>query len=315
MDCIFNELSATVPAENKFQAIGWIETFLDTCIKLEYLLVEDKIPTRQLRVRVRDDFLLIQLSPNYTINDWLCDSNVDFNLKTLLLGLRQSPCIDDEVQEERFILEHIYFEEPQQKPEGLVVAYLNGSLAISFDSHSKWDKTYIPLIRVVGEKQEELQIRHISKANHVKEHKVWLLKTSDFNWLTWQPSLDNLLPRVHLSNQLVNNDWGKFTRELFAKPPGEKLDTIKKMARNVAEINGYTFNQGLSSHNQKIKKSLRAIYEAGEENNKMYLSTDFEKGRFEVCNYRGKHLGEYNFGGEKTSDADNQGKHDISILN
>jgi putative heme iron utilization protein len=52
------------------------------------------------------------------------------------------------------------------------------------------------------------------------------------------------------------------------------------MAANVAEINGYQFNQPLSNHNQKMTKSLRFIYEAGEGKQKIYLSTDERKRRF-----------------------------------
>jgi hypothetical protein len=311
MDCIFNELSAIVPAQNKIDAATWMKVFLDTCRKLEAYLIADNIRTKQLRVRVREDFLLIQLSTNYTIQDWLLDSNVNPDLKSLLLGLRQSPCIEGEFQEEKFILENIYFENPKQKPEGLVIAYLNKNLAISFDSDSKWDKSYISLTRVIAELKEDIQIEHISKPKHVNEHKIWILKNSEFNWSIWQPSLDNLLPRVNLSNRLVDNDWGNFMLELFTKPSNEKLAIIDKMARDVAEINGYTFNQPLSSHNQKVYKSLRAIYEAGQGNRKIYLSTDFEKGRFEVCDYRGKHLGEYNWNGEKTGDE--KDKHGIRI--
>ncbi|MEN8215140.1 MAG: hypothetical protein ABFS56_01930 [Pseudomonadota bacterium] len=109
---------------------------------------------------------------------------------------------------------------------------------------------------------------------------------------------------------MVDNDWIQF-REQLKKHPENKNAMIQKMAENVAVINGYQFNQRLSSYNQKVKNSLRFIYEAGDGHNKIYLSTDFEKGAFEVCNYQGKHQGEYNFNGEKTGKA--KGKHNIDL--
>jgi hypothetical protein len=40
---------------------------------------------------------------------------------------------------------------------------------------------------------------------------------------------------------------------------------------------------------------------------------DRRDGSFEVLNKKGKHQGEINFDGEKISDADNSGGHDIKL--
>ncbi len=119
-----------------------------------------------------------------------------------------------------------------------------------------------------------------------------------------------MLANRKISNLLVDNDWSQF-REQLKKHPENKNAMIQEMAANVAEINAYQFNQLLSSHNQKRKNSFRFIYEAGDGSQKIYLSTDFEKAAFEVCNYQGKHQGEYNFNEEKTGEADKSGKHNI----
>ncbi|TGO03189.1 hypothetical protein PN36_11160 [Candidatus Thiomargarita nelsonii] len=262
------------------------------------------------------------ISTNYTILNWLRDADVDS--KTLLLGLIQSPPIGKEIQEEKFIyMEKIILadnaeNEIEQEAEGLGVAYLsnkNGTLSVSLDSDSKWDKTEILLIFRFEQNgkscEKPVKVKHASKPEHMTEHKIWALKKKSLLG-DMVPSLQNLLPNKKISNLLVDNDWIQF-REQLKKHPENKNAMIQEMAENVAEINGYQFNRFLSSHNQKMKKSLRFIYEAAEGSQKIYLSTDFEKGAFEVCNYQGKHQGEYNFNGEKTGEADKSGKHNIDL--
>jgi len=308
MEYIFNELSANNPAKDKTQAMVWMQTLVKTCI------IANKLGFTQLRAI--NDFYQIAISKNYTISDWL-SYDADFDSQMFLRGLLQSPCIGKEIQEEKFIyMEKILLadnaeNEIEQEVEGLGVAYLsnkNGTLAISFDSGSEWDKTEISLIyrfeREGKSYKEPIKVKHASKQEHVYKHKIWALKKKSLSepYINMKPSLHNILPKKKISNQLVDNNWNKF-REKLKQYPSNKNAMIKEMAANVAEINGYKFNQDLSSHNQKLKKSFRFIYEGGEGKQKVYLSTDFEKGAFEVCNSQGTHLGEYSFNEEKTGKA------------
>ncbi len=315
MECIFNELSTRPPAKDKSQAREWMITLLHTCKEV------NKLCTKMMKLRVNDNFQQLAITDSYTIKDWLFDKVTERNSRSLLLRIMDSPCIGKKIQEREYILmKQIIFKdaEVELKTEGLGIAYLtgeNGSLSMSFNSHPQWDRHLIPLLYFENgvSQPRNVEVRHVSKSEHVAVHKVWILKSNDFDWTKWQPSLDKLLPRAYLSDQLVDNDWEAFRKELSQRPE-TKNAKIDQMAKQVAEINGYQFNQKLSSHNQRLKNSLRAIYEAGEERQKMYLSTDFEKGAFEVCDCRGKHLGEYNFSGKKTGDADKDGWHDIVLI-
>ncbi len=123
------------------------------------------------------------------------------------------------------------------------------------------------------------------------------------------PSLNKPFPNLEWSDKLV--DLNKF-REEFSKYPSDKQAIIQPVADRIAKINGYKFNQSLSTLNQQSnkKKSHRKIYEANRDRNKVYLSVDFEKGAFELCNHAGEHQGEYKFNGEKSGEA----KLDHSIL-
>jgi uncharacterized protein YqfB (UPF0267 family) len=306
MEYIFNELSANNPAKNKVQAIEWMQTLLKTC------KVANKLGFIQLRVI--DDFYQTVISKDYTILDWL-SHDADFDSKAFLLSLLQSPCIGREIQEEKFI----YMEKTiladnsegkiEQEAEGLGVAYLTnkkGTLSISFASDSKWDKTEISLVYCFEKNtklcKEHIKVKHASKPEHITEHKVWILKKKSLSKPYINPSLYNILPNKKISNQLVDNNWGKF-REKLKQYPDDKNAMIKEMAKNVADINGYKYNKRISSINS-TKKKLRDIYETVDKhNNKIYLSTDFETGAFELCNHKGEHQGEYGFNGTKNKEA------------
>jgi hypothetical protein len=120
-------------------------------------------------------------------------------------------------------------------------------------------------------------------------------------------------PNLDYSNKLAPHGWENFKQDL-SKFPNEKNGKASEMAKKVAERNFYQHKQELSSYNQKIKGSLRQIFESVSEP-KIYLSTDFEGGNaFEVCNYQGKHLGEFLFSGKQNKDADQSGNHDIILL-
>lgn len=103
--------------------------------------------------------------------------------------------------------------------------------------------------------------------------------------------------------------------ELFGA--GDRVAVIKELAPKIAYRNLYKFNEDLSNYNDHNKKSKKTtpfqIFEQGIGNEKVYLSTDFEKGAFELCNHKGNHLGEYFFDGEQNEEADPTGGHDILI--
>lgn len=307
---IFNELSAKEPAENIHAAREWIKILLETCKAAKTLGFN--------HLRVREDFTQILIADQYTITDWLTDKTcIDRDLKTLLMGLIQSPCIGSEIDEEAYVLmEKICLANGEcEDAEGLGVAYLTGTLSVSFASHARWEETEIPLIYTFqtengksDTKTKAVTVRHACRPDHTEKHKLWALKLSRPEFGGPHPSSNNPLPSVEFSDMFMNNEF----RERLKKPE-EKTAQIRKMAENVAEINGYEFNPELSSCNQKLRKSLRQIFEAGRGRDKIYLSTDFEKGAFEVCDYRGKHLGEYSFEGKRTQQADGSGLHDICI--
>jgi len=138
-------------------------------------------------------------------------------------------------------------------------------------------------------------------------------------------------PNLKYSNELSNDsNWSLFykhnrsdkEKELYRKIFGadERIALIMKLAPFVAQRNFYKYNQDLSNHNDKTntnrgkKTTPYQIFEKGVGRNKVYLSTDFETGAFEICDYKGSHIGEYFFNGNYNKNSkDESGGHDIVI--
>jgi hypothetical protein len=178
--------------------------------------------------------------------------------------------------------------------------------------------THIQQIDTVEELRKWLRVEiewknclESSKFEEIKEiYEKSFLNSFDFN--SWNPS-STYLPFAEISNHLVNNDWNSFRNKLRSKA-NEKMSVISQIAKQVATINGYIYDEKISKLNH-TKEHKREIYSAGENRNKIYLSVDFETGGYEICDFQGKHLGEFWFDGIRSKEEDKKGKrkHDIKI--
>lgn len=301
MDCIFNELSLEEAISDKTIAINLMSELIQLCKEINNLCKKPK-----MKLRAIDDLRQRELSNGYTIQDWLLDKNVDSSERSLLNTLLDHPTVNEFiVREEEYMDANCKYcdDHIEKKSDGLAVAYTTGEagvLAVSLNSHVRWDKHEIDLLCSSNGQQKKVIIKHASQKKHIVQNKCFILiiKSDSFN----VPSLDNPFPNLKQSNKLVDNDWSQFQQQLD-EYKDQKLSTIQEMADNVARINGYSLNNELSSLNQKIKNSRREIYETGSDRNKVYLSVDFEKGAFELCNHAGEHQGEYKFNGELSGNA------------
>ncbi len=138
----------------------------------------------------------------------------------------------------------------------------------------------------------------------------------NFDTANWNHH-ENYFPGKEFSDQLVNNNWAEFRDELKTYSPSARSAKIEEIGSLVAKINGYKYNSALSSYNQQKKGSKRVIFQAGLSRKTIYLSIDFEKGAFEVCNFTGKWLGEFGFHGDELSSKNDRkkdkGKHNILL--
>jgi Fe-S cluster assembly iron-binding protein IscA len=125
-------------------------------------------------------------------------------------------------------------------------------------------------------------------------------------------SLPIYFPNINYADRFVNS-WHDVTEEIRHLNGGEKVAKIEEVGREVARRNFYLYDNHISQRNQKETGKKRVIFRIGSGNHKIFLSLDFENGGFEVCDYRGHHLGAYGFHGKLIKEADTTGKHNIIV--
>lgn len=292
MEAIFNELSLsplfTTKQDANFAIQGLLKTFKEA---KEYGF-------KAIRVEMNDfaDLFFVQ---NYTLRDWLNDSETNKTEKNFLMSIFKYPFKEE--QADTYISKPNWYIE-QQNAIGLAVAFYQNTLAISLldEKRLEWDK-YVILI--YNEKGETGLVKHAARPEHSNTHQVSFVKPLT----NWQPTFHHLFPNTRKD---INYAWEKDSSD------GNRNDMIaatRSNGRKLAEANNWKRNNYISSLNS-TPNTIRDIYEAGTGRNRMFLSIDVEKyGCWEVYDSRGKHLGEVNFKGEQTKKADNTGKHDIKI--
>ncbi|MFN0201206.1 MAG: hypothetical protein ACKVTZ_06785 [Bacteroidia bacterium] len=127
-----------------------------------------------------------------------------------------------------------------------------------------------------------------------------------FNANLWQPD-SHYFPMEKVAKRIL--DYSKYQERIdIVKNYEERKALNTEVGTFISELNGYKD----CSTDIARKNKNRIIFEAGEGGHKIYLSIDFKTGAFEVCNFKGNFIDEYNFEGESTN-KQNKGNHDIEI--
>lgn len=125
----------------------------------------------------------------------------------------------------------------------------------------------------------------------------------------WRPDKEKF-PNTYLVSKLIPDNASVL--QSAQDNPDERIALSLSRGGVIARMNGYRFSVELSALNSS-KSKIRQIYYAGSGNEKIYLSIDVKTIAFEVCDYNGKHIGEYNFDGKQTKVKDKVGGHDILL--
>ena len=285
MYAIFNELSIQPPFATHQIANDSIRQLLKTFNEAKSIGF-NKIEFEQF-------YNICLVNPEYTVYNWVNDSTVNRTLKEAFLSVQKSPYSDD--SENAYLAENTFIMLEENEVVGLKIAFARNLLALSFYGEDRpiWDTHSIS---IYDEDLNPYTVRHASLPNHISHHKVFFQQLN-INLAAWHPELDNLFP---VTGREKDNIWHTVT------VPSDK-DEMKActltMARQVATTNGWKYDRKISNINSSSQK-IRDIYRAGDGRQTMFLSVDVEKyGCFEVCDFRGDHLGEFNFSGKRTQDA------------
>lgn len=231
MESIFNELSFEPLSKDVKEANDKINDVL-RILKL--------ISNHSFKIlRIREDFWIQKLAPNYTFQNWLDANNVSRIHKDLLLGLTRYPYIGhrNENIENLFIENDYSLYAPldltfhDKEVEGLAVAYFGQSCTISFNSYSLWESH---LLQIQEKNKKTIQnVPNISSKTSYQENLAWL---SEFN------KIDLVKTALTYENKKIKlrEDHGK---DIL-------IDFGKKILRNeyvVSIVNSLPFNPNQKS--------------------------------------------------------------------
>lgn len=309
MQIVFNELS--FPRVNtQEQAKKSFDLFLNLCIALHKLSLDNT--TNILRIGFHD-FMTKEVFIGYNFHKWLKSLPPRKQVeKSLIIKMLAENKNVDHYSEE------ITYEE--KKCFGLGYASENDLISISFSS-LEWDFASITLNKLeyleeeanLREKNSEVKVKHSSKKEHIITHQIWLKREP--NYINSKPSIflneegkmckdtfqKYIFPNILVSKELFEDiglidkyyltNCQSFYKILADIPINEKIPIFQLMAQNVANINGWFYDERLT------KKNNRKVYFAGEKRKKMYLSVDTQHCTFELYDSQGYHQGEFYLNG------------------
>jgi len=186
IDMVLNELSLSPLARDKQTARQRMLNLLDTA----NMATDHHI---NKAIRVYGQFYNTEISPGYSVYDWLINNDLDPDERQLLGEyLRKKPFLDNwqdtPIKDEKLLSDFFYNEEPA---EGLGFAFMLRSLALSVryePPDPRWESSSITLKRTWIDKEddnrlkpEEVQVVHASKVEHIQELIPWIeerIKTS-----------------------------------------------------------------------------------------------------------------------------------------
>jgi hypothetical protein len=174
MELIFNELSAHYLTDSAYEAKQRMRDLLLVC--------QTGLENGFSQIRVDRKFDTYFLATNYTVLDWLNDNSVSSTQKSLFLSYRLFPYIEesDESAENTFIEKSFYLNEADEprfngfELEGLAVAYIYDTIAVSFPANKVWQKLYIKLLERCNENEQLVEVKHVSLAKHFETHKNFI---------------------------------------------------------------------------------------------------------------------------------------------
>jgi hypothetical protein len=173
MELILNDLSLNNPAPDTYSGRELMNQFILLCKSaIEY--------GAERSLRTTESFYNTQIAPDYSISNWLTDSEVDLEYRRYLRSLAHKAPYIDTIDKDIYNL-HLSsdFNIDGQRVTGLGAAYLLDGLSISLKSENRWLVSRIHLnMEYLDEElneiiNEEIHINHASQTNHLEEHQEW----------------------------------------------------------------------------------------------------------------------------------------------
>ena len=178
VEMVLNELSHQDPAQNIHTAKKLISILIKTILAATEVGV-----TRVLRMN--ESFFENQLAPDYFLQNWLNDNNVDREerlfFRTIATKIPYLQDLEDSQIADPAELSEFFYEE--KATNGFRYAYWLEAMAVSILSDSKWDTFRIDNINInvqklnenSGDLEEEIvSVNHASRPQHLDHHIDWI---------------------------------------------------------------------------------------------------------------------------------------------
>jgi hypothetical protein len=213
MDLIFNEISAKYLTNSEHDTKKRMQDLLEVCKKAK----ENGFSHLRVARKLETDFL----KNTYTIADWLNARSVSPTQKSSFLSYRRFPYIEesDESAETTFIEKSYSLHEADElrfngkEIEGLAVAYIYDTIAVSFPVNEVWQKVYIKLIERDNEIEREVKVRHVSLLEHFETHKNFIEAQKELVLQETEISPDNKI--IHLRDDHGKDILNDFSKRLI----------------------------------------------------------------------------------------------------
>jgi hypothetical protein len=246
LEMVFNELSLRVLADNIQTAQQRMSDLVATARQAAELGVKPII-------RTHSQFYADLLAQNYSLSDWLVDRNVNKDIQRFILTTAKAPFLED-IQnseiENKNSLSEFYYE--GKLTEGLGIAYLLETLAISLISEKCWNCSCLELeVRQIDENEKistvTTEIIHASCEAHIQEHTNWIqnrICTGVKDGIELWNRKGELFPNLEFCESVKKQLENIRTRQLELQPVIKALFELQNCSKNWN--NGAFSTQGYS---------------------------------------------------------------------
>ncbi|KHD11823.1 hypothetical protein PN36_14600 [Candidatus Thiomargarita nelsonii] len=236
---IFNELSS--PFATITEAKEHLATFINICFKAREL----GFKALHLHENIGKSLYDLPIAPDYTVSQWLQDSEEDVKNQFREI-ITKTPLITDDYPFEKERNERSEFKieinHQTQFADGLGAAYLLETLCVSFLSHDLWDTDEIKNVEYYYLTEEgsdvvtkEIAVKHASKPAHLEKHQAWFeqkkresLQKSQDLWKQRKEFFPHLVLCGEVEKQLTHlGIQSKFFDQII-----EKLKQLNEYAQN-----------------------------------------------------------------------------------
>jgi len=233
LDLVLNELSLHPPAPDTLIARIWVSDFIQTvkAIKAQ--------AGKQAVLRTQYDFYTTLLAPDYPLQRWLNDSEVDREEQRFIKALvTKAPFSQDvlntEVQAIETNVGSCEFQYQGEQAIGLGVACILDIIPVSLTSQPCWDCSYLDLDVIrIDEDDEKITIVHASRKQHLQDHIEWIktrLLTGIRDGVTLWNNKDELFPNLQFCDSVGEQLQNLRVGDVMLSPIEKKLFDLQKYA-------------------------------------------------------------------------------------